>query len=69
MYCYFDPGHDKLSPGVFSILKQVQLCKQWGLRYLYLGLYIEACSSMAYKSRYLPHERRIDGEWQLFDRP
>jgi len=69
VYCYFDPDHEGLSPGVFSILKQVQLCRQWGLRYLYLGLYIETCSSMAYKSRYLPHERRIDGEWQVFDRP
>ncbi len=67
VYCYFDPAYEKMSPGTFSILTQVELCRRWSLRYLYLGLYIEACPSMAYKSRYLPHERRIDGRWVVFE--
>lgn len=69
VYCYFDPEHESLSPGVYSILKQVELAQRWGLEYVYLGLYIEQCASMSYKSRYLPHERRIDGQWQTFARP
>lgn len=68
VYTYFDPDLGDLSPGVFSILEQVELCKRQGLRWLYLGLYVSECPSMAYKSRYLPHERLHQGRWVLFDR-
>jgi arginine-tRNA-protein transferase len=67
VYTYFDPGHAHLSPGVFSILTQLELCKRWDLPHLYLGLYVGECSRMAYKGRYLPHERLIGGEWRRFD--
>ena len=67
VYTYFDPDHGRSSPGVFSILTQLQLCKRWGLRYLYLGLYVEDCKAMAYKSSYLPHERRVGNAWRRFD--
>lgn len=68
VYCYFDPTAKHLSIGTYSILKQVDLCRRWGLRHLYLGLYIADCASMAYKGRYLPHERFLDGQWVSFDR-
>jgi arginine-tRNA-protein transferase len=63
VYCYYDPRFEKLSPGTFSILKQVELCRQWGLSHLYLGLYIAESPVMRYKARYLPHERLIAGRW------
>ncbi|MCA9715654.1 MAG: arginyltransferase [Myxococcales bacterium] len=68
VYFYFDPAFEHLSPGVFSILTQVELCRRWGLRYLYLGLYIGGCASMAYKARYTPHERLVNGVWREFAR-
>lgn len=68
VYTFFDPELTKLSPGVFSILLQIELCKRWGLRWLYLGLFVAECPSMAYKSRYLPHERLLGGRWVVFDR-
>jgi arginine-tRNA-protein transferase len=67
VYCYYDPSNAKLSPGVYSILKLIQLCRSWGLRYLYLGLYIAACRPMTYKATYFPHERLIEGKWQRFE--
>jgi len=69
VYCYFDPRYAKLSPGVYSILKQISLCQAWGLRYLYLGLYIAGRRAMRYKAQYRPHERLIDGSWQRFESP
>jgi arginine-tRNA-protein transferase len=66
VYTYFDPIYSSLSPGVFSILKQVELARKWGLQYVYLGLYVGDCAAMAYKSAYRPHQRRIDGRWQSF---
>lgn len=67
VYCYYDPAHAKLSPGTYSVLKLIYLCRSWGLPYLYLGLYIAACKPMTYKATYLPHERLIDGKWQRFE--
>jgi arginine-tRNA-protein transferase len=67
VYCYFDPAFSRLSPGAYSILKQVELCRAWGLRYLYLGLHVRGCGPMRYKADYLPHERLVDGEWRRFE--
>jgi arginyl-tRNA--protein-N-Asp/Glu arginylyltransferase len=64
VYFYWDPALAKLSPGTYSVLKQLELCRQLGLRYLYLGLYIAACEPMAYKARFVPHERLVDGAWR-----
>lgn len=68
VYCYYDTRFSHLSLGVYSILKQVEICQQRRLRHLYLGLYIGPSPHMSYKARYLPHERLIDQEWRLFDR-
>ena len=68
MYCYYDPELPKLSLGTYSILKQLELAKRWGMRHLYLGLYIEANEHMGYKARFLPHDRLVRGEWRKFDR-
>lgn len=68
VYCYFDPDSAQLSLGTYSILTQIQLAREWGLRYVYLGLYIADCSAMAYKARFGPHQRRVSGEWVNFPR-
>lgn len=68
VYCYFDPAYGRLSPGTYSILKEIELCRRWGLRYLYLGLYVAGCRPMEYKASYLPHERLVGGKWQRFAR-
>lgn len=67
VYCYYDPAYERLGPGTYSIMKQVDLCKRWGLDYLYLGLYIADCGAMQYKARYLPHERMVEGRWVEID--
>jgi len=68
VYFYFDPGYSQFSPGTYSILRQLSLCREWGLRYLYLGLFVAGCRSLAYKSSYLPHERLVDGVWRRFEK-
>jgi len=63
VYCYFDPSESKLSPGVYSVLKQIELCQQERYEYLYLGLFIAESPHMSYKARYQPHQRLVNGEW------
>lgn len=68
VYCHYDPAYASLGIGTYSILKQIELCRQWGLTHLYLGLYISDSEHMAYKARFLPNERLIGGTWLRFDR-
>lgn len=68
VYTYFDPALGKFSPGVYSVLYQVALCRVWQRPWLYLGYYVAGSRHMAYKGSYLPHERRIAGQWQAFSR-
>ena len=68
VYCYYDPDFRGVSVGTYSILRQIILARQRNQRFLYLGLYIEGCAPMAYKARFFPHERRVHGRWQTFDR-
>lgn len=67
VYCFFDPDYGQHSPGTYSVLKLISLCREWQLRDLYLGLYVVACPAMAYKATFLPHERLINGVWQPFE--
>jgi arginine-tRNA-protein transferase len=66
VYFYFDPddAFARLSPGVFSVLKEVELCRRTGRDYLYLGLYVRDCRHLSYKSDYHPHEMLRDGHWR-----
>ena len=66
VYTFFDPEHARLSPGTYSLMKQIALCRQWGLRHLYLGLSVGGCSAMEYKIGYRPHERKVGGAWRAF---
>ncbi|MDQ3033335.1 MAG: arginyltransferase [Myxococcota bacterium] len=68
VYTFYDPEHVRVSPGVFSILTQIRLCREWGLRWLYLGLAIADSPHMRYKLEWMPHERRIGGAWARFER-
>ena len=67
VYCCFDPSYGRFSIGTYSILKQLELCKSWGLRHLYLGLYIADCDRMLYKAKFVPHERLLKGTWERFE--
>lgn len=67
VYTFFDPALESLSPGVYSILTEIELCRRWGLDWLYLGLYVAACKELAYKAEYAPNERRVRGAWTRFE--
>lgn len=66
VYTYFDPAHSKLSLGSYSVLKQIQMAQNAGLRWVYLGLYVEENSHLNYKARFKPQERYIQSHWVEF---
>ena len=59
--------YEALSLGTYSILTQIALARKTGLDWVYLGLAIKDCAPMSYKTRFLPHERRIGGVWRRFE--
>lgn len=66
VYFYFDPDRKDLSPGVYSMLREIELCRQTGRSWLYLGLYVRDCRHLAYKADLVPNERLVDGDWRRF---
>lgn len=66
VYHYFDPDHGERSLGVFSVLWEIDWCRQNGVDWYYLGYYVEDCRHLAYKAAYFPHEKRSDGRWERF---
>jgi arginyl-tRNA--protein-N-Asp/Glu arginylyltransferase len=60
VYFFHDPHWRAQSPGIFSVLNQISYAKARGLRYVYLGYWIEECQSMNYKNRFMPYEMLDD---------
>ncbi len=56
VYFFHDPAWRPYSPGVFSIITQVEYARSKGLPYVYLGYWIKDCGSMNYKDRFRPYE-------------
>lgn len=62
VYTFFKPEH-KGSLGTYGVLWQIEQAKRLGLSYVYLGYWIAQSPKMAYKSRFLPQERLVQGHW------
>lgn len=69
VYHYFDPDEAKRSIGVYSAMKEIEICRRSGIDWYYLGYYVADCSRLSYKAGYWPHERRLDGVWTEFLNP
>lgn len=67
VYTYYDPDYASMSLGTYSILKQIEYCRQTKREFLYLGFYIAESPNMSYKANFTPHERLEDGKWVCFE--
>lgn len=68
VYTFYHPEYKSHGLGVFSILTQINFCKEQHLPYLYLGYQINECKKMNYKNRYFPFEKFVDRQWQRVDK-
>ncbi|MGZ0019781.1 arginyltransferase [Nitrosomonas sp. wSCUT-2] len=67
VYTFFDPDIAHASFGTYSILWQIEQCRNLGMDYLYLGYWIQENRKMRYKINFQPLEVLLDGRWQLLD--
>lgn len=56
VYFYFSPEIAWMSPGIFSVLCEVEYARERSLQYVYLGYRVQECPSVAYKNQFRPHE-------------
>ncbi len=67
VYTFFDPEERARSLGHYAILSQIELAREQGYPYLYLGYWIADCDKMRYKSRYRPAEIFVNDQWVELD--
>jgi arginine-tRNA-protein transferase len=63
VYSFYDPAYQSLSLGRFMILDHINLAKELGLNYLYLGYWIRQNEKMGYKADYKPSEVYHLNKW------
>lgn len=64
VYTFFDPAHPQRGLGRYAILKEIELARAMGLKWLYLGYWIAQCRKMSYKTEFMPHQYYRDGAWR-----
>lgn len=64
VYTFYDAENRGASYGTYSVLWQLERCRELGLDYLYLGYWIDQSAKMAYKATFQPIEGMIEGRWQ-----
>lgn len=67
VYSFFEPDLNARSLGTYLILDHIELARELGLPYVYLGYWIEGSTKMAYKARFKPLEALTREGWQLME--
>lgn len=65
VYTFFDPFKPTRSLGTYAILRQIEECRQRGLKWLYMGYWIPDSPKMQYKSGFRPFEYFDGQKWCL----
>ena len=67
VYFLHEPDLRERSLGTYNVLSLIDEAISRGLRYIYLGYYVEGCESLEYKDRFQPNEvLDEDGNWRMF---
>ncbi|WP_026959987.1 arginyltransferase [Aliagarivorans taiwanensis] len=64
VYTFFEPESIYPSLGKVMILQQIERVKQLEQAWLYLGLQVDECAKMNYKSQFRPHLRFDGHKWR-----
>ncbi len=60
IYCYYDETYARYSPGKYAVYQEIQIAKSWGIRWLYLGFYIEKNRHTKYKMLFRPNQVMVE---------
>jgi leucyl-tRNA---protein transferase len=68
VYSFFEPEEAERSLGTMMILDHIARAKSLGLKYLYLGYWVNGSRKMDYKGRFKPQERLHPEGWVRVER-
>ncbi|WP_375262362.1 arginyltransferase [Palleronia sp.] len=69
VYSFYDPAAERQSLGTYAILDHVEIAREAGLPYVYLGYWVPGSPKMGYKSRFDALEIYKGGQWQPIGEP
>jgi arginine-tRNA-protein transferase len=64
VYTFFDPQESRRGLGTYAIQRLISEACAKKLQWIYLGYWIDACTKMAYKSNFRPHQVFQHGRWR-----
>ena len=65
VYSFYDPEMQTRSLGAHMILDHVEIAREAGLPYVYLGYWVPGSPKMGYKAMFRPFEVYLHGRWVL----
>ncbi|SDC88193.1 arginyltransferase [Ruegeria marina] len=69
VYSFYDPDQHRNSLGTYMILDHVEIAREAGLPYVYLGYWVPGSPKMGYKSRFSGLEIFRSGAWSALGDP
>jgi arginine-tRNA-protein transferase len=69
VYSFFAPELHKTSLGTYVILDHIELAREAGLPYVYLGYWVPGSDKMGYKASFPALEVYVGGEWHPIGKP
>ncbi|WP_135505689.1 arginyltransferase [Roseovarius aestuariivivens] len=69
VYSFYDPDESRLSLGTYVILDHIEIAREAGLPYVYLGYWVPGSSKMGYKASFSGLEVYSNGTWQVMRNP
>ena len=65
VYSFYDPNVPKLSLGTYMILDHIEIARDAGLPYVYLGYWVPGSEKMGYKANFSGLQLFRQGRWQV----
>ncbi len=69
VYSFYDPQFQQNSLGTYMILDHIEIAREAGLPYVYLGYWVPGSPKMGYKAKFAGLQAYIQGEWRLIKSP
>lgn len=69
VYSFYDPAHVKASLGTWMILDHIEIARQSGLPYVYLGYWVPGSDKMGYKAQFSGLEIYHRNAWEPLKDP